>query len=62
MATTVAGFGLMVLATLPPMQQFGGITAMSILFSFFSCVFVLPTFLVLWAKWHVKRGKVWTKK
>jgi predicted RND superfamily exporter protein len=49
-ATTVAGFGLLVLATLPPLQQFGTITALTITYSFIASVFVLPTFLVLWAK------------
>jgi predicted RND superfamily exporter protein len=54
-ATTIAGFGLLVFALMPPLQQFGGITALTILYSFLSSVFVLPTFLVLWAKWRVKR-------
>jgi len=49
-ATTIAGFGLLVFALLPPIQQFGGITALTILFSFLSSVFILPTFLMLWAK------------
>jgi predicted RND superfamily exporter protein len=50
-ATTIAGFGLLTLATLPPLQQFGIITALTILYSFIASVFVLPTFLVLWAKY-----------
>jgi predicted RND superfamily exporter protein len=54
-ATTIAGFGLLVFALMPPLQQFGGITAMTILYSFLSSVFILPTFLVLWAKWRLKR-------
>jgi predicted RND superfamily exporter protein len=49
-ATTVAGFGLLMFATLPPLQQFGIITALTITYSFIASVFVLPTFLVLWAK------------
>jgi predicted RND superfamily exporter protein len=49
-ATTIAGFGLLTLATLPPLQQFGIITALTILYSFIASVFVLPTFLVIWAK------------
>ena len=55
--TTVAGFGILVFATLPPLQQFGGITALTILFSFFSSVFILPTFLVLWSKFK-NRGNI----
>ncbi len=56
--TTIAGFGLLVFALMPPLQQFGGITAMTILYSFLSSVFVLPTFLVLWAKWRLKKQGV----
>jgi predicted RND superfamily exporter protein len=57
-ATTIAGFGLLVFALMPPLQQFGGITAMTILFSFLSSVFVLPTFLVLWARYRRKKGNL----
>ena len=32
------------------MQQFGTITALTILFSFLSSVWVLPSILVLWAR------------
>lgn len=49
-ATTIAGFGLLVFALMPPLQQFGGITALTILYSFLASVFILPTFLVVWAK------------
>jgi len=57
-ATTIAGFGILVFSLLPPLQQFGGITAMTILYSFLASVFILPTFLVLWARYHKKRGKL----
>jgi predicted RND superfamily exporter protein len=57
-ATTIAGFGLLVFALMPPIQQFGGITAMTILYSFLSSVFILPTFLVLWARYRRKRGNL----
>ena len=49
-ATTVAGFGLLVLSLLPPMKEFGLIVALTITFSFLATVFILPTFLVMWAK------------
>ena len=55
-ATTIGGFGLLVFALMPPLQQFGGITALTILYSFLTSVFVLPTFLVMWAK-RQKRSK-----
>lgn len=41
--TTIAGFGLLVFALMPPLQQFGGITALTILYSFISShSFCLP--------------------
>ncbi len=49
-ATTISGFGLLGFSLLPPLQEFGGIVALTIAFSFLATVFVLPTFLVLWAK------------
>ena len=57
-ATTIAGFGLLVFALMPPIQEFGGLTALTILFSFIASVLVLPTFLVLWAKWRHKHKKI----
>ena len=57
-ATTIAGFGLLVFALMPPLQQFGGITALTILYSFLVSVFILPTFLVLWAKWKQKNNRL----
>lgn len=49
-ATTIAGFGLLSFSLMPPLQQFGSITALTILFAFISAVFILPSFLVLWAR------------
>jgi predicted RND superfamily exporter protein len=49
-ATTIAGFGLLTFALMPPLQQFGQITALTILFAFISSVFILPSFLVVWAR------------
>ncbi len=49
-STTIAGFGLLVFALMPPLQQFGIVTALSILFSFIASVLVLPSLLVIWAK------------
>jgi len=50
-ATTIAGFGLLTFSLMPPQQQFGEITALTILFAFISSVFILPSFLILWARW-----------
>jgi predicted RND superfamily exporter protein len=56
--TTIAGFGILIFALMPPLQQFGAITALTILYSFLSSVFILPTFLVMWAKWKKKNNEL----
>jgi len=53
--TTIAAFGTLMLSTMPPARQFGGIVSITIFLSFVTSVFVLPTLLVMWAKW--KKGK-----
>jgi len=49
-ATTIAGFALLSFSLMPPLQQFGEMTALTILFAFVSSVFILPSFLTLWAR------------
>jgi predicted RND superfamily exporter protein len=49
-ATTIGGFGILTFSILPPMAQFGIVTALSIFYSFLASVFVLPSFLALWAR------------
>jgi uncharacterized protein len=60
-ATTMAGFGVITFSIMPPLAQFGMITAMAIGFSFLASILVLPTFLLLWCRgrtWYmIKRGK-----
>ncbi|TFG57303.1 MAG: hypothetical protein E4H30_00955 [Methanomassiliicoccus sp.] len=53
--TTVVGFGIIAFSILPPIQEFGLITAIAITYSFVASVFVLPAFLVIWAKARAKR-------
>jgi len=55
--TTFCGFGILVLSIMPPLKTFGLITALMIIFCFFSSVFVLPIFLVMWAKWIKRNDK-----
>ncbi len=55
--TTMAGFGTLSLSSMPPIRQFGEISALSILYSFILSVFILPTFLYFWAEWKEKHGK-----
>lgn len=48
--TTIVGFGIIGFSILPPLQQFGVITALAIGLSFIGAVFVLPAILVIWAR------------
>ncbi len=55
--TTVAGFGILVTSSLVPFQQFGAVTAYAIGFALLASVLVLPSMLVLWDRWHRRRGE-----
>ncbi|ELY49321.1 efflux RND transporter permease subunit [Natronolimnohabitans innermongolicus] len=45
-ATTAGGFGVLALALSPPLQRFGIVTGLSIVFAFVACLVVLPCLLV----------------
>ncbi|WP_049923964.1 efflux RND transporter permease subunit [Halopiger djelfimassiliensis] len=45
--TTAAGFGVLTLALSPPLQRFGIVTGLSIVYAFIACVTVLPCLLVV---------------
>jgi uncharacterized protein len=47
--TTAAGFGVLAFASLMPMQQFGIITALTIIYSLIAAVLIEPACLKLWA-------------
>lgn len=53
--TTIAGFAILILAPMPPEQQFGIITAMTILYSLIASIFILPPVVLFWGKWRKKR-------
>ena len=53
--STTAGFSMLILAPIPPEQQFGLITSMTIIYSFIASIFVLPPILMIWGKWRKKR-------
>ena len=53
--TTVAGFGVLVISTTVPFRQFGFVTAYTILLAMLTAVLVLPSMLMLWARWHQRR-------
>jgi uncharacterized protein len=54
--TTAAGFGILVTSTLVPFQQMGLVTAYAIVLSLIGAILVLPSLLVLWERWHRRRG------
>lgn len=45
--TTTAGFGVLAFALAPPLQRFGFVTGLSIVFAFIACFTVLPYLLVV---------------
>lgn len=54
--TTAAGFGILVTSSLTPFRQMGQVTAYAIALSLAGSVLVLPSLLVLWERWHRRRG------
>ncbi|WP_256297402.1 MMPL family transporter [Haloarchaeobius salinus] len=50
-ATTVGGFGVLSFAIFPALQQFGVITALTIIYAFLASVLVLPSLLVVWHRY-----------
>ncbi|SEH12973.1 Predicted exporter protein, RND superfamily [Natronorubrum sediminis] len=56
-ATTAAGFGVLALALSPPLQRFGLVTGLSIVFAFIACLTVLPCLLVLRERVHERLGR-----
>jgi hypothetical protein len=55
--TTAAGFGILVTSSLTPFRQMGQVTAYAIGLSLAGSVLVLPSLLVLWERWHRRRGE-----
>lgn len=51
-ATTAAGFGVLMLSSLAPLQQFGLIVALVIVYSLIAAVLVEPSVLKYWAKYR----------
>jgi len=54
--TTAAGFGILVTSSITPFQQMGQVTSYAIVLSLAGAVLVLPSLLVLWERWHRRRG------
>jgi len=54
--TTMAGFGILMLSTTIPFRQFGFVLAYTIFLALMAAVALLPSMLVLWDRWHRRRG------
>jgi predicted RND superfamily exporter protein len=54
--TTMAGFGILMISTTIPFRQFGFVLAYTILLALLAAVLVLPSMLILWDRWHRRRG------
>jgi len=57
-ATTVAGFGILMLAPITPQQQFGLISSITIIYSLLTTILILPPMLKVWAEWRKKHKGV----
>ena len=55
--TTIAGFGILVTSTTIPFRQFGFVTAYTILLALLAATLILPSYLVIWDRWHRRRGE-----
>jgi len=53
--TTIAGFGILIFAPIPPEQQFGVIMCLTIFYALITSIFILPPIIMKWAKWQKKR-------
>ena len=50
--TTALGFAVLVFSPIPPMGQFGLLTAITVAYSLIAAIVVLPPMLVIWAAYH----------
>ena len=54
--TTMAGFGVLMTASLVPFRQMGQVTVYAIGLSLAASVLVLPSMLALWDRYHRRNG------
>lgn len=55
--TTALGFLVLVFAPVPPMGQFGVLTAITVVYALIASIVVLPPMLVIWAAYHDWRAE-----
>ena len=54
--TTILGFGILMTSTTIPFRQFGFVLSYTILLALLAAILVLPSMLVVWDRWHRRRG------
>ena len=54
--TTITAIGIMSISSIPPLSNFALILSFSIFFAFLSSLIVLPSLLIVWARYRRKRG------
>ncbi len=54
--TTVAGFGVLITASLVPFRQMGQVTAFAVGLCLVAAILVLPSMLALWDRYHRRKG------
>ena len=59
--TTALGFMVLIFSPIPPMGQFGLLTAITVIYSLIAAIVVLPPMLVIWAAYHDWRAEHLTK-
>jgi predicted RND superfamily exporter protein len=52
--SSMFGFGVLAFAPIPPEQQFGIITAITLIYAFITSILILPLVLARWARWRKK--------
>ncbi|MBN2599237.1 MAG: MMPL family transporter [Candidatus Thermoplasmatota archaeon] len=53
--SSMFGFGVLAFAPIPPEQQFGIITALTLIYAFITSIMILPLVLARWASWRKRR-------
>ncbi|MEM0492699.1 MAG: efflux RND transporter permease subunit [Candidatus Thermoplasmatota archaeon] len=53
--SSICGFSILLLAPIPPQQQFGLITATTLVYALITSIIILPLVLARWAKWRKKK-------
>ncbi len=53
--TSMSGFGALILSSMPPIRVFGILSSLTILYSLLAAIVLLPSMLIVWAKFRERR-------